>query len=364
MSTTKQEQAPRTAWINAMRDEVLRVGKRIPEVARVVHVGFWIASYADADGSNAFPGRDTLACLAGCSEETVTRAVKVLMGVGALARKRRPNASSMYQLVPLALLPGALPWEEHLHHYTDTRQRKAHAQKKAQAAEAVSRKASMDAVRVEEPGDSDSVHGCVPDSVHGGGSEAPADDPDSVHGRPRTASTDAFRTASMAGVYKVPPTSGRDPRTDKELVGLSPQVQQRAGVRGEDEFPQRHDERGIAARPDGEDAPVGARRCPCGEGRIVRPDREVCGGCVKKAKAAEAAQKPVQGAFLVSLAGGSQGIQQSRRERVEWPTEDPTASPRVCACGREHRLRDSAQCPQCVVAAEEQRRELEAVSNA
>lgn len=42
----------------------------------------------------------------------------------------------------------------------------------------------------------------------------------------------------------------------------------------------------------------------------------------------------------------------------------PTASPRVCPCGREHRLRNFAQCPQCMVAVEEQRLELEAVSNA
>ncbi|THA44125.1 hypothetical protein, partial [Streptomyces sp. A1136] len=182
MSTTDHQQAPRTAWINAMRTEVLRVGKRIPEVAKVVSVGVWIATYADADGSNSFPGRDTLACLAGCSEETVTRAVKVLMGVGALARKRRPNSSSMYQLLPIAFLPGGLPWEQHLHHYTDTRQRKAHAKKKAEAAAKVARKASMDAVRDVAEGGADSVHGCVPDSVHGGGSEASGEDPDSVHG--------------------------------------------------------------------------------------------------------------------------------------------------------------------------------------
>ncbi|WP_327123732.1 hypothetical protein [Streptomyces sp. NBC_01727] len=360
MSTTEHKQAFRTAWINAMRAEVLRVGKRIPEVARIANVGVWIATYTDADGSNAFPGRETLAVLAGCSPETVTRAVKVMAGVGALARKRRPNSSSMYQLLPTVLLPGGLPWEEHLHHYTDTRQRKAHARKKAEDAAKVARNASTDAVREEAPVEADGVHGRVPDSVHGGGSEASAEDSDSVHGRPRTASVDAFRTASMAGVYKVPPTSGRDPRTDKELVGLSPQLQQRAGVRGDGDFRRQQDEAGAAAHPGAEDEIV-ARRCACGQGHIVRADRDLCGGCLKDAKKP---QKPVQGAFLVSLDGGGQGILQSRREPVEWPTEDPTASPRVCSCGREHRLRDSVQCPQCVVAVEEQRLELEAVSNA
>lgn len=184
MSTTepKREQAPRTAWINAVRGEVLRVGKRIPELAKVAQVGVWIATYADADGSHSFPGRDTLACLTGCSEETVTRAVKVLMGVGALQRKRRPNASSMYHLV--TLLPGPLPWEEHMHHMTDTRQRKAHAKKKAEAVAKVVRKASMDAVQDGAAEEADSVRGCVPDSVRGGGSEASAEEPDSVHGRP------------------------------------------------------------------------------------------------------------------------------------------------------------------------------------
>ncbi|MFD8774545.1 helix-turn-helix domain-containing protein [Streptomyces sp. NPDC059916] len=350
MSTAEHTQAPRTAWINAMRAEVLRVGKRIPEVARVVNVGVWIATYADADGTNAFPSRETLATLAGCSQETVTRSVKVLMGVGALERRRRPNSSSMYQLAPVALLPGGLPWEEHLHHYTDTRQRKAHAKKKAEDA----RKASMDAVRGEDENEADSVHGRGPDSVHGGGSEAPGEDPDSVHGRPRTASTDAFRTASMAGVYKDSSTSGRDPRTDKEPAEQSPQPQQRVGARSEDDdFPGESET--AAAAPQGPEA----RRCPrCHAGTIVRPDRQVCGGCIR-----DGAQKPVQGAFLLSLTGGGQGTPRKPVERVQRPVEDPAAPLRTCACGREHRLRDSGRCPDCLVAAEEERRALEAVSN-
>lgn len=362
MSTT-HGQAPRTAWINAMRSEVLRIGKRIPEVARVVQVGVWIATYADADGSNSFPGRDTLACLAGCSEETVTRAVRVLMGVGALARKRRPNASSMYQLLPIAFLPGGLPWEQHIHHYTETRQRKAHAKKKAEAAAEVTRKASMDAVQKE----ADSVHGSVPDSVHGGGSEATDEDPDSVHGRPRAASTDAFRTASTAGAYKVPPTSGRDQRTDKEPVGPSPQPQKRAGAgagaRGEGDFPQQRHEGGAAALSESSEDADAFRSCACGQ-RIVRPDRDQCGGCLRKSQEAnKAAEKPVQGAFLLPLTGGGQGVPPSRRERAPWPAEDLAVPRRVCGCGRQHRLRDSDRCPACVVAAQEQQRALEAVSN-
>lgn len=353
MSTTEPErtQAPRTAWINALRGEVLRVGKRIPELPKVVQVGVWVATYADADGSRAFPGRDTLACLAGCSEETVTRAVKVLMGVGVLQRKRRPNASSMYQLV--VLLPGALPWEEHMHHMTDTRQRKSYAKKKAAAIAEAVRKSSAVAVQEAKAEELDSVHGCGPDSVRGGGSESPSDGPDSVHGRPRKASTDAVRTASVAGVYKVFPTSGRDPRTDKELVGLSPQVQPRVGARGEGEFPQQQDE------PD-DDAPVGARLCPCGAGRIVRPDRDICGGCVKRAKVAAGAQGPVQGAFLVGVPGAAPKLPAPHRGRSGRPTADPAASQpypvqdpgaplQLCRCGREHRAHSPADsCPDCL----------------
>lgn len=369
MSTTENKQAFRTAWINAMRKELLRVGKRIPEVARVVHVGVWIATYADADGSNAFPGRDTLAVLAGCSEETVTRCVKVLVGVGALARKRRPNASSMYLLLPTVLLPGGLSWEEHMHHYTNTRQRAAHAKKKAEDAAKVVRTASMDVVREEGGGKPDSVHGCGPDSVHGGGSASAAQEPEGVHGRPRTTSMDAFRTASMAGVYKIPPTSGRDPRTDKDRVADSPQPQERAGGRGEDDSLQQPGVTGTAARPEVLEAEFAVRACRCGS-RIVRADRDRCGGCLRReaeeakaAKAREAAQKPVQGAFLLPLAGGGEGSPQGRRERPQWPVEDPLAPVRVCGCGREYRLRTD-RCPDCVVAAEEQRIALNVVSNA
>lgn len=345
MSTTGHTQAPRTAWINAMRSEVLRVGKRIPEVARVVHVGVWIATYADADGGNAFPGRDTLACLAGCSQESVTRCVKVLIGVGALKRRRRPNASSVYELVPEVFLPGGLPWEEHMHHYTDTRQRKAHAKKKAEeAAEAAeaARIASMDAIR-EDP---DGVHGRRPDSVHDGGSGSRKTGPDRVHGRPRKASVDAVRTASTAGVYKDSSTSGRDPHRDKDGAGHSPQPPKRARA----------------------DEPT-ARHCPCG-GRILLPDRDRCGACLRyearaadeQRKAHQKPQKPFQGAFLLPLPGGGQAPHGGRRERVQWPVEDPAAPLRMCGCGREYRLPDCNCCPACLVAAEQERRDLGSVS--
>lgn len=218
-------QTVRNAWINAIRAEVLRTDVP-PELPRVAGVGMWIATYADADGGGAFPGRDTLARLEGCTKETVTRAVKVLMAVGLLARKRRPNASSVYQL----LLPLERPnWADHIHLYTDTRQRRAHAAKKAaDAAEVIARKASVDAVRT-----ASTVS--VPDSVHAGLSEPTAQTPDSVYGHPRTASVDAFRTASTAVAYQYRPTSGRTQHPDHDMAEPEPQPQVGAGAGAENE---------------------------------------------------------------------------------------------------------------------------------
>ncbi|OLE25510.1 MAG: hypothetical protein AUG49_10580 [Catenulispora sp. 13_1_20CM_3_70_7] len=266
MSTDDRVQSVRNAWTNALRAEVLRVGRRIPEVARVVTVGMWIATYADADGSNAFPGRDTLATLSGCSQETVTRAVKVLIGVGVLARKRRPNASAMYQLL-IPIGSKGLDWDKHIHHMTDTRQRKAHARAKAERIAEATRTASVDAV--ENP--SDSVRGRVPDSVRAGGSERPRTDPDSVHGRPRTASADAFRTASAAGVYQYPPTSGRDPIPDHNLAGLSPQPQPRAGEAAKDGRAMPRSPRSAPAKPSpAAPTPTAGSNCPTGPPACAR----------------------------------------------------------------------------------------------
>ncbi|MEU0522736.1 helix-turn-helix domain-containing protein [Streptomyces niveus] len=219
-SESDRVQSVRNAWTNMLRAEVLRHAD-IADLPRVAAVGVWLATFADADGSNAFPSRETLARLAGCSQETVTKAVSVLLHVGLLARRRRPNASAVYQL----LTPMERPdWGPHMHLITDTRQRRAHAAKKQRDAEA--RTASTDAVRTA------TVAG-VPDSVRGGGSELPEEAPESVRGRPRTASTDAVRTASVAGVYQYPSTYGRDPLPDEDVAGLSPQPQA-AGAR-EDE---------------------------------------------------------------------------------------------------------------------------------
>ncbi|QKW06996.1 hypothetical protein HUT18_11875 [Streptomyces sp. NA04227] len=145
----------------------------------------------------------------------------------------------------------------------------------------------------------------------------------------------------------------------QELADVVPQAEAGAGAREDDDSPNKTEDASPARQAQD------VRRCPrCQKGTIVRPDREVCGRCVMDdAKAAkEARQKPVQGAFLLPLTGG-QGAPRKPVEHVQWPQEDPTALLRVCGCGREYRLRNVDCCPDCLMAAEEQRRALEAVSN-
>lgn len=229
MNDDRRIQSVRNAWVNALRSEVLRV--HTADIARVGHVGVWLASFADADGGNCFPNRETLGALAGCSPETVTRCVKVLVAVGMLRAKRRPNNATVYQL----LLPVDRPdWATHMHLYGDTRQKRAHRAAKLAAAEEIEqrRTASMDVIRT-----ASMVGG--PDSVHGLRSgqrpRTPSEDPDSVHGRPRTASTDAIRTASMAGgtSTSLPPVGTHSP--DQDAADHQPQPQVRAGAQGEND---------------------------------------------------------------------------------------------------------------------------------
>ncbi|MFD0572677.1 hypothetical protein ACFQ0T_29990 [Kitasatospora gansuensis] len=196
-------QSVRNAWINALRDETLRI--RTPEMARVAHVGHMIATYADADGGNAFPGQDTLAALVGGTDEAVARAVKVLVAVGVLRQKRRPNASAMYQL--LMPVGRQLDWETHMHLYTETRQKRAREAQKARIAEELmaSRTPSQDGIRTpSQAGFPDTVLG----GVSGSRPRTGSDGPEPVLGRPRNPSQDGFRTPSQAGVPVHLPTVG------------------------------------------------------------------------------------------------------------------------------------------------------------
>lgn len=259
MSSSDRVQTVRNAWINALRAEVLRKGAPA-ELPRIANVGVWLATYTDADGGGAFPSRETLAALAGCSSETVTRVVRVLMAVGMLGRKRRPNQSSVYQL----LMPVERPdWHAHIHLYTDTRQRRDHAKRKAQQAaeaaaraeEEATRKASEDAVRK-------ASMDCVPEGVHGGVSEPSETAPEGVHGRPRKTSPDAFRKASMAGPYQYNHLTV-DPDIDHTPPEPGQQPPVRAGARGENDHPP-------AELPDF------IRCADCGTPMINRPGRTRC----------------------------------------------------------------------------------------
>jgi hypothetical protein len=259
-------QTVRNAWINALRNEVLRTD--ISELPRIVTIGIWIATYADADGSSAFPGRETLARLAGAAKETVTRAVNVLVAVGVLQRKRRPNQSTLFQLV----IPTERPdWEAHMHLYTETRQkehrRRKEAQERAERAAETARTAFQDVSRKASPTG-------LPEGVAGRSS----DDPEGVAGRPRKESQDAFRKASPTVAYQFTPTSGRDPERDQETAEHSPQPQ----VDGPSAP---HQDPSPSHRPDSDFAPT---RCAvCHDPMVHRPGRaDVHAHCARAAGAA------------------------------------------------------------------------------
>lgn len=213
-------QSVRNAWTQALRNEVVRTGSRA--VAKIAHVGVWLATYGDADGSNCFPGSGTLATLTGSSEETVGRALRVLRVVGLIAGKRRPNGTTVYQL----LMPfgGRVDWEPHLHLYTESRQKRARAKRKQAEIEEYldSRTPSPDAVRNPSPtGD--------PDPVPDGGTNSPVTELNSA----RTPSADGYGTRPgtasgtrprRGGTSTSLPTVGT-PSCDPEMADDPPQPQ-------------------------------------------------------------------------------------------------------------------------------------------
>lgn len=261
-------QSVRNAWINALRNETLRIGT--PEMARVAHVGHMIATYADADGGGAFPSQETLATLVGGTDEAVARAVRVLIAVGILAKKRRPNATAVYQL--LMPVGKKLDWAAHMPLYTETRQKRARARQKALAAEALASRPEPVPGRHPEPvpgGNPEPVPGLESGTRPGTASE----DSEPVLGRPRNPSCDGFRNPSQAGGTSTP-TSGRDPEPHQTLPDLPPQPQVRAGARGENDqlIQPPHPERAIACEVPGCRGTVGL---PCtGTGRTPRVKTE------------------------------------------------------------------------------------------
>ncbi|MGW0800324.1 zinc finger domain-containing protein [Streptomyces sp. NPDC002692] len=144
--TGERVQAPRTAWMNRMRAEALRMNRN--DVSKIVHVGWVIVSFANSDLTSCHPGTDTIATIVGCSEETVSRAKKVLKALGVLTEKRRPNDNSEY-FFNLPVGNEQLDWEAHLHYYVNTRQAERKKKEKAKeiAAHLAKREAELAAQR-------------------------------------------------------------------------------------------------------------------------------------------------------------------------------------------------------------------------
>ncbi|MBC9729907.1 helix-turn-helix domain-containing protein [Streptomyces sp. TRM68367] len=337
MATTPLPQSVRNAWINRLRDEALRM--RRVEVSKCVHVGILIGTYADADGTNAFPSNRTLAQIAGCTEETVTRCVKVLTAVGLLQRKRRPNKSSVYLLiVPLGK---PVPWEEHLHLYTDTRQaRRKKALKEAAIAEGLADN-TQDAEESGNPvqnGVRKPFQDGVPDTVPAGGSEE-------FGNRSGTGGKTVLERVPdtvPAGAYQY-----LYPDPDHTLVADSPQPQVGACA-GAEEFDQSPVEEG--------EQPFG--RCEeCGQ-QLVRPGAKRCSvhreGPRTRGRGREGRSRAIQAPLMMSVPddipdAGQSGTAESAP--FQWPKPDPLAPERLCGCGRTYRDRKpGGRCPDCLYA--------------
>ena len=265
MSTDRDRnvQTPRNAWINRVRDEALRC--RRPEVSKAFHVGFIIASFADADGSNSFPGQDTIAAIAGCTEETVSRCVKLLVAVGLLKKTRRPNRSAVYQL----LMPTQRPdWELWAYLYTDTRQaRRKDAIKRKEIAERAAARTAPDTVP-------DRVPDTVPARGSGTRSATGSEQSGTRSGTGAETVLQRVPEPVPAGGDHEPPTSGRDPERDQETAEHSPQPQV-----GGTAAPQQDPSPSQAA--DGQAVPPALRRCAGCQQPVLRPGRTHCAACAR-----------------------------------------------------------------------------------
>lgn len=247
---TGSVQTVRNAWINRLRAEALRM--RTPAVCKVVAVGFVIATYADADGSNAFPSKVTIAAITGMGQETVRRCIAVLMATELIERRRRPNENSAYQLV---IPTSKVPWEKHLHLYTDNPQQAYRAKVKAKQnaaavarleADRAARTPSPDGVRTPSPDDG-------PDTIPGGVSEPEIQAEKQPGHHPRMGAD----TIPGRGPDTIPgggdqylPTFGRHPCPDHDMAEPvpQPQVGAGAGARGQDESSEAQRLDDIAAR--------------------------------------------------------------------------------------------------------------------
>lgn len=212
-ASTNAETSFRAEWQRRIRRESLHftqecVKKRRPANERqayadVFTAGMWLSTYANFDGSDAFPSQETLAMLTGMSKERLRQCLKVLALTGALRTKRRPNSNSGYMLQPLIGPVGSIPVERHIRLVLETRSKKRHTKDKAQ--------------RIDGPG-ADGVHARSPDEEGGHrarttsgqharlASEMPGQrartPPDSVHAR----DPDSVRAGGVQRPDTCPPT--------------------------------------------------------------------------------------------------------------------------------------------------------------
>jgi hypothetical protein len=303
-SDREHVQTVRNAWINHVRDEALRMHR--PEVSKAAHIGMLIATYADADGSNAFPAGKTLAAIAGCTEETVTRCVKLLVAVGLLDRKRRPNKSAMYQL----RIPLQRPhWEAHLHLYTDTRQ----ARRKREAKQ----REVLDLIKEKHPellrddprnpfydgdrnplqnGDQEARNPFpvgVPETVPAGGSETSG-----TRSRTGTATVpERVPETVPAGGDQYQPPYGRDPHTDHDADQYPTQPPVRAGAReAKNDHPLPPATTETGSPPSAPDGHAFTRCAVCQERMVPRPGRTTHAHCASAKPEPNARDSPTPAA--------------------------------------------------------------------
>lgn len=279
-----------------------------------------------------------IAKAAGCREKDARRYLEAAIAAGVVATigKRRRGVPTLYALV-------LCPWPSW--------------QAAADHVKATARP------RKSENDEGSSGHSGPNSNEEGSGHSGPNLEEEVRATAARTEPEGVRATAARMGSGRCGPTGsghsgpnnpGGTHELPQETAEVVPQPQESSSADSEDESPQN---------------PNDFRRCPCGKGHILRPDRDLCGGCLREQdqaaaearRAREKADPPVQGAFLLPLAGGGQGAPHGRREPVPWPKEDPAAPLRTCECGRTYRLADQDRCPVCLVAAEEARRDLDAV---
>jgi hypothetical protein len=237
----------RSAWTRCLRKEALRM--RDADVSKIVHIGLVLATYANADGTNAWPAVPTLATIAGCAEDVVSRSMAALVGIGLLRRKRRPNETPMHVLViPLGSEP--LVWEPHLEPFVKARA--ATARRRARSAERNRNPVPTGVPEQRPDGVRNTVPTGVPEHRPDGGSEGPG----TLSRRGTEHRPDRVpEHRPVGGVHgQLLPTVG-DPLTDTDVLGLVGQPQ----VGAREAAPQDQFSPGLQALPGGGRGPAGGQ---------------------------------------------------------------------------------------------------------